>query len=100
MIVLRLYGHLIVPLNESVTDKQFIAIDICNETANLLANKFNGKASCSSSGIMQYNDTVTFDNLKDSILDVILTAYPFIRSANSYNNYAETEYLRNYLSKI
>lgn len=80
MTTLRIFAYMISPIGENgVTASQFQAIDIAHNTAELLAKLYNGKTDCSSCGCVQYSDTLTFDNLSEESLKVILTAYPFIR---------------------
>jgi hypothetical protein len=78
MITLRLWAHKIAPMTDSVKPEHFMAIEICNNTATLLAKLFNGKADCSSCGVVQHLDTVTFPALSKEQGKFITANFPFV----------------------
>jgi len=79
MVTLKLFAYMIAPINNVVEINHFKAIDICENTAQLLAKQFGGKTDCSSCGIVQYSDTVILDKLSEKDEEFITTAYPFVK---------------------
>jgi len=90
--VVRLYAHLIAPINqgEAVQIQHFKAINMCCNVAESLCRMFNGIGECSSCGIVQYTDTIRFENISDNSMAFILECHPFIREINkSFKFYLE-----------
>ena len=79
MVTLRLFAYMILPITNGVTSNHFKAIDICENTAQLLAKQFNGKTDCSSCGTLQYSDTVILDKLSKEDEQFIINTYPFVK---------------------
>lgn len=92
MITLRLFAYLISPIDEKgVGIKQFRAMDICENTAQLLAKQFKGNIDCSSCGCVQYSDTILLDSLSKEDEEFITNTYPFVKVrrpllGNQFNN--------------
>lgn len=78
MITIRLWAHKIAPIVDDVKAEHFRAIEICENTANLLANMFGGKTDCSSCGVVQYSDTVILPSLTEDQKSFITSTYPFV----------------------
>lgn len=74
--VIRLFAHKIAAANN--INNAFKAIEICENTANLLANMFGGKTDCSSCGVVQYSDIVIVPSLTEEQKQFITTTYPFV----------------------
>lgn len=79
MVTLRLFAHMILPITNEVENNHFRAIEICENTAQLLAKQFNGKIDCSSSGCVQYSDTVILNTLSEKDEQFIISTYPFVK---------------------
>lgn len=77
MITLRLYAHKIAPFKGKVEAIHFKAIDVVDQTANYLANLYNGKTDCSSCGVIQYSDTLYLP-ISVACAKQIEKDYPFI----------------------
>ena len=79
MITIRLFAYMILPITNGIEDNHFKAIEICENTAKLLAKQFNGKTDCSHCGCFQYADTVILDKLSEKDEEFITSTYPFVR---------------------
>ncbi len=79
MVTIRLWAFKVAPINDgAVGTDQFRAIDICQNTAVLLANMFKGKSDSSFCGVVQYSDSVILDRLSEKDEQFILNTYPFV----------------------
>lgn len=77
---IRLYAHLLAPItSEGVGSKHWRAIWIIQQVSESLARMFGGKADCSSCDIVQYDDTIVFDNISDVQMQFILDSHSFVK---------------------
>lgn len=78
MIQLRLWAYKIATIEGEINNNHFKAIEICENTAQLLAKQFNGRADCSTCGCVQYSDTVILDKLSEQDEELIKKCYSFV----------------------